>query len=182
MPQPKQEADQTDPTGPAIVTGAHVQDRILHTRAGAKAGWSKLTVFEQTHRGGKLICKDRCKGDNATQAEIGRALDRYIAGKQFTELWLISQASIGGSMDFSRIRAAGTGVPFTETQFEAKTKLRAIEKALGANDWMICRRVLGENYAVAETIVAIQPGYKFSTLARFRETLDALSKVLASIR
>lgn len=42
------------------------------------------------------------------------------------------------------------------------------------NDWLICRRVCGENFSVAETVQAINPGYRFSTLARFREALDAL--------
>lgn len=164
----------TEIQSPAVITQDHVQDRVLHTRAGSKTGWSRLTVFEQAHRNGKLICKDRCAGPSETKDEIGRALDRYIAGKQFMELWLISQASIGGSMDFSRIRCAGSGVPFTETQFDAKTRLRAIESRLGVNDWMICRRVLGENYAIAETVHAISPSYRDSTLARFREALDAL--------
>lgn len=167
-------SDDTEILGPAIVTADHVQDRTLHTRAGSKSGWSRLTVFEQAHRTGKLICKDLCKGEAATKEEIGRAMDRYIAGRQFAELWLIAQASIGGSMDFSRVRAAGSGVPFTETQFDAKTRLRAIESALGVNDWMILRRVVGENYAIAQTVVSISPGYRDSTLARFRECLDAL--------
>jgi hypothetical protein len=30
------------------------------------------------------------------------------------------------------------------------------------------------NYAVAAAVTAINPGYRFSTLARFREALDAL--------
>jgi hypothetical protein len=49
-----------------------------------------------------------------------------------------------------------------------------VEQAMGANDWLICRRVCGENFSVAETVSAISPGYRFSTLARFREALDAL--------
>jgi len=177
MTKPAQ-AEQDEVQGPAKVTEAHVLDRVLHTRAGSKLGWSKLTVFEQAHRNGKLICKDLCKGDAATKEQIGIALDRYIAGKQFMELWLISQASIGGSMDFSRVRCQGTGVPFSDTQFDAKTELRAIEAALSTNDYMICRRVLGENYAIAQTVTDISPSYRDSTLARFREALDALSEVL----
>ena len=45
---------------------------------------------------------------------------------------------------------------------------------MGANDWLICRRVCGENYSVARRCPAISPAYRFSTLARFREALDAL--------
>jgi hypothetical protein len=168
--------------GPAVIGSDHVQDRVLHTRAGSKTGWSRLTVFEQAHRNGKLICKDKCKGDHATKEEIGKALDRFMAGKRFMELWLISQASIGGSMDFSRVRCAGSGVPFSDTQFDAKTLLRAIEANLGVNDWMICRRVIGENCAIAETVLSISPNYKDSTLARFREACDALYSAFNRVR
>lgn len=161
--------------GPAVVRHEHVQDRILHTRAGSKVGWSRLTVFEQAHRAGKLVDKERAqKSSTAMQDEIGKALDRFLAGKRFMELWLIGQASIGGSMDFSRIRCAGTGVPFSDTQFDAKTLLRAIESQLGTNDWMICRRVIGENCGIAQTVNEISPSYRDSTLARFREALDSL--------
>lgn len=45
---------------------------------------------------------------------------------------------------------------------------------MGTNDWLICRRVCGENFSVAAAVTAINPGYRFSTLARFREALDAL--------
>lgn len=167
---------------PAVIGPDHVQDRTLSTRAGSKLGWSRLTVFEQAHRAGKLICKDKCTSDIATQEEVGRALDRFLAGKRFMELWLISQASIAGSMDFSRVRCAGAGVPFTDTQFDAKTFLRALEANLGANDWMICRRVIGENYAIAETVNEISPSYRNSTLARFREALDALGQAFNKTR
>jgi hypothetical protein len=169
--------------GPAIITSDHVQDRTLHTRAGSKTGWSRLTVFEQAHRNGKLICKDRAnKSAEAFKEEVGKALDRFMAGKRFMELWLISQASIGGSMDFSRVRCAGSGVPFSDTQFDAKTLLRAIEANLGTNDWMICRRVLGENCGIAETVTEISPSYRATTLARFRESLDALCEAFNKVR
>ena len=53
---------------------------------------------------------------------------------------------------------------------------------MGSRDWMICRRACGENCTVAETMQAISPGYKFSTLARFREALDALVEAMARAR
>jgi hypothetical protein len=180
--KPSQSESQDEVIGPALVTSEHVQDRILHTRAGSKVGWSRLTIFEQAHRAGKLIDKERCKSDHATQIEVGVALDRFLAGKRFMELWLIGQASIGGSMDFSRVRCAGSGVPFSDTQFDAKTLLRAIEGQLGTNDWMICRRVIGENYAIAQTVNEISPSYKDSTLARFREALDSLCEAFNRVR
>ena len=45
---------------------------------------------------------------------------------------------------------------------------------MGPNDWLICRLVCGENHSIAEAVLAISPDYKASTLARFREALDAL--------
>lgn len=180
--KPSQSESQDEVQQPAIITALHVQDRVLHTRAGSKVGWSKLTIFEQAHRAGKLIDKERCKSDHATQIEVGKALDRFIAGKRFMELWLIGQASIGGSMDFSRVRCAGSGVPFSDTQFDAKTLLRRIEENLGVNDWMICRKIIGENCAVAETVNFISPSYRDSTLARFREALDSLCAAFNKVR
>ena len=51
---------------------------------------------------------------------------------------------------------------------------RRAESVIGANDWLICRRVCGENYSVAQAVVQVSSAHKFSTLARFREALDAL--------
>ena len=45
---------------------------------------------------------------------------------------------------------------------------------MGANDWLICRLVCGEGHSVAQGVMTVSPAYKFSTLARFREALDAL--------
>jgi hypothetical protein len=56
------------------------------------------------------------------------------------------------------------------------------EQAMGANDWLICRLVCGENHTVADAVQAIGPGYKFSTLARFREALDALASGMKEAR
>ena len=78
----------------------------------------------------------------------------------------------------------GGGVPggFVDHQRDAKDFWRRVEQAMGTRDWMICRRVCGENCTVAETVQAISPGYKFSTLARFREALDALVDGMALAR
>jgi hypothetical protein len=45
---------------------------------------------------------------------------------------------------------------------------------MGVHVWPICRLEYGENFSVAAAVTAINPGYRFSTLARFREALDAL--------
>jgi len=162
--------------GPAVVAKDHVQGRVLSPRAGAKTGWSRLTVYEREFRLGHLKCKERCVGQAATREEEGRALERFAAARAFDTGWQICSAGFPGGVDFDRISSGGGGVPgaFADHQRDAKAFWRRVEQAMGANDWLICRRVCGENYSVAETVQAISPGYRFSTLARFREALDAL--------
>ncbi|MFO1247643.1 MAG: hypothetical protein U1E93_05335 [Alphaproteobacteria bacterium] len=158
---------------PAVIQADHLQVRVLSGRAGSKAGWSRLTVYEREFRLGHLVCKERAA--QGAREEEGRALDRLAAARAFDEGWQVCHASFPGGVDFDRVRSSG-GVPgaFVDHQRDAKDFWRRVEEAMGANDWMICRRVCGENYAVAAAVQAISPGYKFSTLARFREALDAL--------
>ncbi|HSS12323.1 MAG TPA: hypothetical protein VLL04_00415 [Rhizomicrobium sp.] len=173
----KQGQDDEAIDGPAVIAKDHVRDRVLSKTAGAKAGWSRLTVYERAFRLGQMLCKERgthAKG-GAAREEEGRALDRFAAARAFDTGWQICQAGFPGGVDFDRVRTSG-GVPggFADHQRDAKAFWRRVEQAMGANDWMICRRVCGENYAIAETVQAISPGYRFATLARFREALDAL--------
>jgi len=165
--------------GPAIVSGEHVRDRVLSSRAGAKAGWSRLTVYEKAFRLGQLKCKEA----SDARAEEARALDRFAAARAFDEGWQICNASFPGGRVWDEVGGGG-GVPgaFVDHQRDAKDFWRRVEQAMGARDWMIVRRVCGENCTVAETVQAISPGYKFSTLARFREALDALIEGLARAR
>lgn len=171
----KQGEDEDVIDGPAVIGEGHVRDRVLSPRAGAKAGWSRLTVYERAFRLGHLLCKERCGSPAAAREEEGRALDRLAAARAFDEGWQICAAGFPGGVDFDRIRTSG-GVPgaFVDHQRDAKAFWRRVEQAMGTNDWMICRRVCGENFSIAETVQAISPGYRFSTLARFREALDAL--------
>jgi hypothetical protein len=168
---------------PAIVTGDHVRDRVLSARAGAKAGWSRLSVHEKEFRRGHLICKERCTSASATREEEARALDRHAAARAFDEGWQICSASFPGGRAWDEVRGGG-GVPgaFVDHQRDAKDFWRRVEQAMGTRDWQICRRVCGEGCTVAETVQAISPGYKFSTLARFREALDALIEGMAKAR
>jgi hypothetical protein len=169
--------------GPAVIGPDHVRDRVLSARAGAKPGWSRLTVYERAFRLGQMQCKERCTSAVATREEEGRALDRYAAARAFDQGWQICAASFPGGADLGRIRTSG-GVPggFADHQRDAKAFWRRVEQAMGANDWMICRRVCGENYSIAETVQSISPGYRFSTLARFREALDSLVEGMRKAR
>ena len=174
-----------DIDSPAIITDEHIQDRHVSTRAGAKLAWSRLSVFERAHRAGKLMDRERCVGDtaaqreDATKAEAQRALDRYEAGDRFAEGWRISNAGNWASgSDFNRVRVVGCPGSFVDHQIDVKRFMRALEHRLGTRDWMILRRICGENAPIAETITDITPGYRASTLARFREALDALLEAI----
>lgn len=163
-----------EPEQPAKVQSDHVQDRPVSKVAGSKLAWSRLPVYEREHRLGHLACKERCTTPQSLQDEVGRAFDRYAAAKALHEGWLLCNASWPSGSDLNRVKVAGFPGSFADHQRDTKDFWRRVELAMSVNDWMICRRVCGENYAVAETVNSILTGYKFSTLARFREALDGL--------
>jgi hypothetical protein len=167
---------------PAVIRPDHVRDRLLGTGAGAKKGWSRLTVYEREFKRGSFLCKERCTDAASTDAEARRALERYEAARAFDQGWQLCAASWPGSSGYERVRG-GSGTPgaFADHQRDVKDYWRRVESAMGANDWLILRRVCGENYTVAQAVAAISPGYRFSTLARFREALDALVSARRSI-
>jgi hypothetical protein len=180
----KRPATKPDPIdGPAMLRPDHVQDRHLD-KVGDRKGWRKLTPCEKAHRLGHLLCKERCAGgpnSEETRLEIERALNRREAWNEFTEKWLLCQATFPAS-DYNRIKIAGIPGSFADHQIDTKRFLRAVEAHLGARDWMIARRVCGESWSIAEAVVAIDPGYRKSTLVRFRECLDRMIEALESAR
>ena len=160
---------------PAKIGPDHARDRSLGAGAGAKKGWSRLTVYEREFRRGAFVCKERCVDQAGTAAELVRAAQRYEAAKAFDEGWQLCSVSWPGSSGFERVRGGGgTQGAFVDHQRDAKDYWARVEQAMGANDWLIARLVCGENYTVAQAVSAISPGYKFSSLARFREALDGL--------
>lgn len=168
---------------PAVIAADHARDRLLTAGAGAKKGWSRLTVYEREFRRGSFVCKERCGDAAATQAELRRAAERYAAARAFDEGWQICAVSWPGSSGFERVKGGG-GTPgaFVDHQRDVKDYWRRVESAMGANDWLIIRRVCGENYSVAQAVAQVSPAYKFSSLARFREALDALVAARAVAR
>jgi len=160
---------------PAKIGPDHARDRNLNAGAGAKKGWSRLTVYAREFRRGSFVCKERCVDEAGTAAELRLAAQRYEAAKAVDQGWQLCSASWPGSSGFERVRG-GSGTPgaFVDHQRDVKDYWRRAEQAMGANDWLIVRLVCGENYTVAQAVSAIGPGYKFSTLARFREALDGL--------
>ena len=168
---------------PAVIAADHARDRVLGLGAGAKKGWSRLTVYEREFRRGSFVCKERCTDPAATGAELARAADRFAAAKAFDEGWQVCAVSWPGSSGFDRVKGGG-GTPgaFVDHHRDVKDYWRRVQSAMGANDWLIIRRVCGENYTVAQAVAAISPAYKFSTLARFREALDSLVAARARSR
>lgn len=174
--------DQDDIQSPAVIGPMHVQDRVLGKGAASKTGWSKLTIYEKEHRLGHLADRSICTTPQRTQDEVGRATARYEAAKAFDEGWLVCNASWPSGSDLNRVRVVGCPGSFVDHQRDVKDYWRRVELHMGVNDWMICRRICGEGYKVAETIARISPSYKFSALARFREALDALIGAMAKAR
>ena len=169
---------------PAVMTGDHVQDRVLSPRAGARKGWSRLAPYEKEFRRGALVCKERCTGAVAAREEEARALDRFAAARAFDDGWRICNTPFPPGVDFDRVRSSGGGVigGFADHQREAKDFWRRVQSAMGSNDWLICRLVCGEGHTVAQGVMTVSAAYKFSTLARFREALDALIEGMRKAR
>jgi hypothetical protein len=180
MSRQKQKPENDAVEGPAVLTGDHVQDRILSSRAGTKKGWSKLAPYEKEFRRGALVCKERCTGAVAAREEEARALDRFAAARAFDDGWRICNTPFPPGVDFDRVRSKGAGSQggFADHRREAKDFWRRVGSAMGANDWLICRLVCGEGHSVAQGVLTVSPAYKFSTLARFREALDTLVQAM----
>ena len=105
---------------------------------------------------------------------LERALDRRDAGIAFVEAWDIRDRGSKDSLDLNRGGSAASAAGISDAQIDAANLLRSWESRMGQNDWMLVRRVCGENYTVAQSVSEISPSYKDSSLARFREALTAL--------
>jgi hypothetical protein len=173
----------TEPDGPARITDDFAQTRHISTRAGARQAWERLTVYEKEFRLGHLADRKRAGISKANfEDEVKRALERRDAAKEFDEGWAICSASWPAGFNPDSIKVAGCPGSFVDHQRDVKRFWERVRQEMGTNDWMICRRVCGEGYKVAETIASITPAYQAVTLARFREALDALIEVLARCR
>lgn len=173
---------ETDIQTPAIITDDHAQTRHVTTRAGAKKGWERLTVYEKEFRLGHLTDKKKILNEATKAEEIKKSFERRDAAKEFDEGWQICLASWPGGMDMNRIGVVGVPGGFCDHQRDVKRFWERVRQEMGTNDWMICRRVCGEGYKVAETIAVITPSYKDSALVRFREALDSLLDALGKVR
>lgn len=172
-----------DIQSPARIHDDHAMTRHISTRAGSKTAWERLSVYEKEFRKGGLLDRERAKSSpGAMKDEIGKALERRDAAREFDEGWAICSASWPSGFNPDSIKVAGCPGSFVDHQRDVKRFWERVRQSMGTNDWMICRRVCGEGYKVAETIAAITPSYRDSSLVRFREALDALLEALARCR
>lgn len=177
----KRSAEQREvdkPDAPAIITGMHIQDRPVSDQHGkqivGKSAWRHETQFQRFVRLGQNVDKAACTDPRSEGVEIERALDRRDAGKAFVEAWDIRERGTKDSLDLSRGGSAASAAGISDAQIDAANLLRSWERHMGRNDWMIVRRVCGENCTVAQMVGDISPSYRDSSLARFREALDGL--------
>jgi hypothetical protein len=169
-----------DISGPAVISLSHVQDRKIADDRGkeiiGKSAWRNETQFQRACRLGQLVDKAMCVDPKAQDVEIERALDRRDAGRSFVEAWDIRDRGSKDSLDLSRGGSAASVAGISDAQIDAGNLLRSWERHVGpsSNNWMILRRVLGENCHIAKVVAEISPSYRDSSLSRFRECLDAL--------
>lgn len=171
---------------PAKITGMHIQDRKLTDERGreviGKTAWRNETQFQRACRLAQLVDKAMCTDDRAKGIEVERALDRRDAGIAFVEAWDIRESGGKDSTDLSRGGSAANAAGISDAQIDAANLLASWQHHMGQNDWMLVRRVCGENYGVAQAVAAISPSYKDSSLARFREAMDGLIQGKADAR
>ncbi len=136
--------------GPAVIGADHVQDRVLGKTAGARKGWSKLTVYEREFRLGHLRCKERCATKDGAEAELRLEADRFAAARAFDLGWQLCTASWPGGATFDLVKTSG-GVPgaFVDHQREAKDFWRRV----GTNEKAAFKEALKNGSIAVPSIV-----------------------------
>lgn len=183
MRNTQESPDQID--GPAIITPMHVERPLndAHGRAIiGKVGTKVETQFQRACRLAQLVDKAMCTDEKAKAIEIERALDRRDAGNEFVDAWDKRYRGGKDSTDLSRGGSAANSAGISDAQIDAGNLMAGWERHMGANDWMLVRRVCGENYAIAQAVSEISIGYRDSSLARFREAMDGLIRAKADAR
>jgi hypothetical protein len=165
--------DLPQPEAPAVITPLHRKDRLISPTAGAPKGYRKLTPLEATY----------AKNQLAGGSERHLAQDRFDAGQRYSELFDLAQVTGRDSTQALNLSGGGAGLPLSVAQSEAITALVCVESHLGARDRQIIRMVCGMGNWPSEAVSQIYSGdYKFTTMARFRESLDALIEAFETAR
>jgi hypothetical protein len=168
--------------GPAVITDHHLRNRTID--AGGNKAWSLLTGYEKAYNKGHLLCKELCTNATSRDKELARAHQRFAAARDLDLGWRRCLTPFPGGSDFDRVRSSGGGTQgaFADHARDAKTFWRKVQAEMGRYDWMICRMVCCEGYSVSEAVMTVSPSYKYTTLVRFREALDALADAIQQAR
>lgn len=153
------------PDRPAVISGDHVQDRILSPVAGAPKGWRNLSPLERAFRKGQL------------RGGLGRYSEnqRFEAGSNYAQIYLVANA--GGGRDSTQslnVSRSSGGFSFPQSQQDAIYLIAHIETSMGVRDCRIVRKVCGEGHEPVRAVQDICGDYEHTIAARFREALDGL--------
>jgi hypothetical protein len=160
------------PESPAVITRAHVRDRVVSPVAGASKAWRKLSPLEAAYAKGQLA------GGSARLT----AAQRFEAGQRYTAIFAACESQGRDSTQLLNVSRSYGGAPLGLGQRAAMDRLRAVEAAMGANDTAIVRKVCGEGFTPAEAVRLVCGDYRDTVTARFREALDALAGAFAPAR
>lgn len=164
--QPKVEPEEIQ--APSLITPLHMQDRETSKVAGAPRAWRKITHLENAYQQERL-----------GQLDSNDARRRRFAGEAYTELWDCAQsAGRDSTAGFDARGGMGSGVPLTERQRAAISRLVAVEMHLGQRDRTIIRSVCAYGYSPAEAIARARLDKDTRVTARFCEALDALADAM----
>lgn len=186
--KPDPQTDSQHIETPAKTQADHVQYYL--DKAGGRMGWKRELPHDVAYSRGKLLCKDRIVDravnpklhEETLAIEVQHAINRRDCWHEFTEKWLLCQAAFPGGSDYNRVRAVGIPGSFCDLEIDTKRTMERVRTNLGTRDWMLCRRVCGEGWSIAEAVTDISPSYRDSTLARFRESLDACIEAFETAR
>lgn len=166
------------PAEPAIITPMHRKDRHFiddqTKKVSQQRAWRKLSPLEACYAKNQLV------GGNPAYSPI----NRYEAGKAYTEMFDLSQKSGRDSTQALNMTAPGGFGAGTLSQASstALTQRISIESHMGARDRQIIRMVCGEGYQPAEAVRHVCGDYQHTVAARFREALDALIEAMETAR
>src|SRR5262249_19233006 len=140
--------------------------------------------YEKAYNRGQLLCRERCISEPSRTKEQALAHSRYAAARDLDLGWHHCQTRFPSGSDFEHVRSGGSGTPgaFADHARDGKEFWRRVQSEMGANDWMICRMTCCEGYSVTEAILWVSPSYKYATLVRFREALDALADAIQAAK
>lgn len=175
-PSAKPDPEREQPTGPAVVTQLHVQDRAFRNDqqqivAGQQA-WRRLSPLEACY----------AKGQLAGGSDRYTAQQRLEVGKRYSDIFEASEGSGRDSTQALNVSRSGGGLPLSQAQGEAIRARASIHSHMGERDRLIVMMVCGQGFFPSEAVRTVLGDYKHTVAARFREALDALADAMETAR